>query len=291
MFLFASLKGRIVAAGERVSDKESPQSPGLMAGMAMKEFHVPAGGSLAVLALALGFASAANAQQAAPRSAPAPTAPLGFTASRASAPPPAAKYEDSVSQRSFVLDRSGDGPLLKFDDSPEVYALRATSAQRGDDFLRNDAGDLMLRVTEAGNVIAYVGAKTGAPADIAGVAAPLDAPAMTGSLTQRVKEAAANLGKMAGHDVTIFGTGAFGNDEEWASDALMMTVMGVQRADKSAHGAVQGLKSVRLVKSTMPTTTFHDGELLLGVNPLEGYAGRPSSEAVAKAIAVEKPRS
>jgi hypothetical protein len=172
-----------------------------------------------------------------------------------------------------------------------VFALRATTAQRGDNFLRNDAGDLMLRVTEAGNVIAYVGAKTGAPADIAGVAAPLDAPAMTGSLTQRVKEAAADLGKMAGHDVTIFGTAAFGSDEEWAADALMMTVMGVERADKASHGAVQGLKSVRLVKSATPTTTFHDGELLLGVNPLEGYAGRPSSEAVAKAIAVEKARS
>ncbi len=260
----------------------------------MKELHVPAGGSLAVLALALGFASTANAQQAGPRSAPAPAPPpIGFTASpsRASSPPPAAKYEDSVSQRSFVLDRSGVGPLLKFDDSPEVFALRATSAQRGDDFLRNDAGDLMLRVTEAGNVIAYLGAKTGAPADIAGIAAPLDAPAMTGSLTQRVKVAAGNLGKMAGHDVTIFGTAAFGADEEWAADALMMTVMGVERADKAAHGAVQGLKSVRLVKSATPTTTFRDGELLLGVNPLAGYAGRPSSEAVAKAIAVEKPRS
>jgi hypothetical protein len=260
--------------------------------MAMKEFHVPAGGALALLALALGFASTANAQRAVPRTVPAPSAPLGFTASasRASAPP-AAKYEDTVSQRSFVLDRSGDGPLLKFDDNPEVFALRATTAQRGDNFLRNDAGDLMLRVTEAGNVIAYVGAKTGAPADIAGVAAPLDAPAMTGSLTQRVKEAAADLGKMAGHDVTIFGTAAFGSDEEWAADALMMTVMGVERADKASHGAVQGLKSVRLVKSATPTTTFHDGELLLGVNPLEGYAGRPSSEAVAKAIAVEKARS
>jgi hypothetical protein len=259
----------------------------------MKEFHVPTGGSVALLALALGFAPTANAQQATTKSVPAPAPRMGFTAapSRASAPPPAAKYEDSVSQRSFVLDRSGDGPLLKFDDSPEVFALRATTAQRGDDFLRNDAGDLMLRVTEAGNVIAYVGAKTGAPADIAGVAAPLDAPAMTGSLTQRVKDAALTLGKMAGHDVTIFGAGAFGDDEEWAADALMMTVMGVQRADKAAHGAVLALKSVRMIKSAMPTTAFHDGELLLGVNPLEGYAGRPSSEAIAKAIAVEKPRS
>ncbi len=106
----------------------------------------------ALLVVVLGIASAATAQQAprigGPASAPAPS--LSFSSNRSAAAPPAAKYEDSVSQRSFVLDRSGDETLMKFDDSPEVYALRATTAQRGDDFLRNDAGELMLRVTEAG---------------------------------------------------------------------------------------------------------------------------------------------
>src|ERR1700748_1643764 len=94
MFLQTSLKRPIVAVGERVSNKESPQSPCLMAGMAMKEFHVPAGGAVALLALVLGFASTANAQQATTKPVPAPSPRMGFPAapSRASAPPPAAKY-------------------------------------------------------------------------------------------------------------------------------------------------------------------------------------------------------
>lgn len=291
----AALKGHAAAAGEPVSDKESPQSPGLVAGMTLKNRHAPAGGPAALfaLAMALGFAPAASAQQAPPGAAPPAPAPVlrfSSAATRGLTPPPTAKYEDSVSQRSFVLDRSGAGPLLKFDDSPEVFALRATTAQRGDDFLRNDAGDLMLRVTEAGNVIAYVGTKTGAPADIAGVAAPLNAPAMTGSLTQRVKDASAALGKIAGHDVTVFGAGAFGSDEEWAADALTMTVLGVQRANGLARAATRDLKAVRLVRADAPTATFQGGELVLGVNPAAGYAGRPSSEVIANAIGVGKAR-
>lgn len=235
----------------------------------------------AVLAVAAGVPFGANAQQP-----PPPT--LSFSNSRATSIPPAAKYEDSVSQRSFVLDRSGDETLMKFDDSPEVYALRATTAQRGDDFLRNDAGELMLRVTEQGNVIAYVGAKTGAPADIAGAAAPLNAPAMSGSLTQSVKDAAESLSKIAGHDVTIFGAGEFASDEEWAADALTMTVLGVERANGLAHTAAQGLKAVRLDRAGAATATYKDGELVLGVNPDAGYAGRPSSEAIANAITAKR---
>ncbi|MBU6318119.1 MAG: DUF4908 domain-containing protein [Alphaproteobacteria bacterium] len=249
-------------------------------------------GVLALFGAGVGEASAQQAarpQSSSPSSSPRSDASaLSLSALRRAVNPGAAKYEDTVSQRSFVLDRSGDEPLIKFEDSPEVYALRSTTAQRGDAFLRSDAGDLILRVTELGNVISYLGNKDGAPADIAGAAAPLDAPAMPASLTDRVKEAAAHLSEMVGRDVTIFGAGAFSRQEAWASDALMVAVLGMERAVKVSPTDARRLTAVRLLRASQPRAVFSEGELVLELNPQEGYAGRPSSEAIAEAMTVSR---
>jgi hypothetical protein len=231
----------------------------------------------------------ALAQQSARPGQPTPpqrpdASALNMSIIRRAASPGAAKYEDTVSQRSFVLDRSGDEPLIKFDDSPEVYALRASNAQRGDAFLRSDAGDLILRVTELGNVISYLGDKEGAPADMAGAASPLDAPPMPASLTDRVKEAASRLSASVGRDVTIFGAAAFSRQEAWAADALMVTVLGLERAMRASPAAARRLVTVRLARAVEPRAVFADGELVLELNPDEGYAGRPSSESIAEAM-------
>ncbi len=192
----------------------------------------------------------------------------------------ARRYEDTASRRAFILDRRGDEVLLKFEDSPEVYVLRATTAQRGDAFLRSADGKLVLRVTEMGNVISYVGNKDGAPAAMAAVASPLDAPAMTDSLTEAVQDTANRLSELADRDVTVFGSGAFVQDERWVVDALTVAAIGVERSGNYAHK----LKTVRLVRSETPDVEFRDGELVIGVDPREGYAGRPSSDAVTAAM-------
>jgi len=285
----APLKDRIVTVWERLSNKKSPQSTCLLAGMTMKEFHAPAGGLSALMAaaaIAFGFAPAAAAQQVKP-AAPAPAASMNYTKSRAAAPPGVARYEDMATQRSFTLDLSGGDALMKFDDSPEVYVLRGTSAQRGDTIFRSDAGELMLRVTEQDNVISYLGDKDGAPADIVGVVTSLNGRPMTASLTQGLKDAAQRLSRLAGHDVTIFGTGEFANSEEWIADALMVMVFGVERANAMASKSATKLQGVRIVRAKTPQAVFKDGQLVLGVNPSEGYAGRPSSEAIANALTVK----
>jgi Domain of unknown function (DUF4908) len=214
--------------------------------MTMKEFHAPAGGLLALMAaaaLVVGDAPTAIAQQVKP-AAPAPAASMNYTKSRAAAPPGVARYEDMATQRSFTLDLSGGDALMKFDDSPEVYVLRGTTAQRGDTIFRSDAGELMLRVTEQDNVISYLGDKDGAPADIVGVVTSLNGRPMTASLTRGLKDAAQRLSRLAGHDVTIFGTGEFANSEEWIADALMDGVWrrarqrdGVHERDETARRA------------------------------------------------------
>jgi hypothetical protein len=281
------LKGRIVARGATLSNKELPQSARLLAGMTMKEFRVPAGLSVAFAALAsaaMGFAAPASAQQ----QPSAPSAAFAPTGSGRAAAQAATRYEDATSQRSFVLEQRGKEAIVKFEDSQEVMVLQAVPAQRGDTFLQNDAGENMFRRTEQGNLISYVDNKDGAPASMAGYAAPLSAPPMAASLNEMRVNTAAKLAKLAGHDVTIFGTAEFAKYEAWAAEALTNVVRGVERANGPAGRVATKLNAVRMTPAKSATVSFKDGELLLGVNPAEGYLGRPSSDQIALAMSAAR---
>src|SRR3989344_2510936 len=50
----------------------------------------------------------------------------------------------------FILDRTQPVPMLKFEDSPEVWALAPNPAPRGDTIYKNDLGEPVLRVTRLG---------------------------------------------------------------------------------------------------------------------------------------------
>jgi hypothetical protein len=78
----------------------------------------------------------------------------------------------------FTLDRSGPSPLMRFDGDNEIMVLRASQGPRGDEFLKTDNGQLVLRVTSIGGVTVYTSANdNGAPAAMAGPARPLAMPA------------------------------------------------------------------------------------------------------------------
>jgi hypothetical protein len=276
----------MLSHGKRVYDKKPPLSAGLLEGMTVIDIRAlrRLGAALALTAITAGF-SPALAQQ------PAPGAPaMGFSNSMTQRPAgsPAAKYEDAATQRSFVMQRSGDMTLMKYDDSPEVLALRANSAQRGDDFLRTDAGRVIARVTEQGNMIVYPSGNTnGVPADRIGVASPFNTPPMPASLTSATKDTAQRLSKIVGHEVTMFGAGEFSSQSAWAADAMMVVVRGVERAMKETPQAAKNLRAVNMKPAKTAIAAFgNDGELEIGVNPAQGYAGRPSSEAIAQAMQV-----
>lgn len=275
------LNGPIVAVGAHHKNKESPLSACLLAGMMVKELHAHAGRSaalVAIAAIAVGFAAPAFAQQQPPAS--------GVAQSRASTAPSAGatRYTDLASDQSFVFEERGRGALLQREGSDEVMPLQAVPAQRGDVFYKTDSGEVMLRKTEAGNMVSFIGNKNGAPADIAGRAAPLDAPPMPASLNELRQQSAARLSRVAGHEVTIFGTSEFADGEEWAADALRNVELGVESANGLAGRVASKLNAVRLVRSKAPSVTFKDGELILGVNPDQGYLGRVSSDAVSNAL-------
>jgi hypothetical protein len=93
-------------------------------------------------------------------------------------PAPHAEKFITLGREGFTLDRSGPAPLMQFDGADEVMVLRASQGPRGDEFLKTDKGQLVLRVTSIGGVTVYTSANdNGAPAAIAGPARPLAAPA------------------------------------------------------------------------------------------------------------------
>ena len=101
-------------------------------------------------------------------------------------------------------------------------------------------------------------------------------------------DAKAKLTKLAGHDVTIFGTAEFAKYEAWAAEALSNVVRGVERANGPAGRVATKLNAVRLAPAKSATVSFKDGDLVLGVNPAQGYLGLPSSDQVALAISAAR---
>ncbi len=55
----------------------------------------------------------------------------------------------------FILDRSQKRPLLKFSDSPEVWALSPSRGPRGDVIYANDLGEPLLRATKLGGMTVF----------------------------------------------------------------------------------------------------------------------------------------
>jgi len=249
----------------------------------VKELRAPAGLAriiAAIAAISLGFAGTATAQQQA-----APSTSMNQQARQAAG---ATRYTDLANDQSFVVEERGRGALMQFEGSKEVIPLQAVPAPRGDTVLKSDSGEVVLRKTEAGNMVSFIGNKNGGPADVVGRAASLNAPTMPASLDELRKQSAARLSRMAGHEVTIFGTAEFANNEEWAADALTNVEIGVERANGPAGRVASKLLAVRLVPAKVQSVTFKDGELLLGVNPAQGYAGRPSSDAISNALTASR---
>jgi hypothetical protein len=219
---------------------------------------------------------------------PPPPPTFATTRSKAALKPAegGTRYMDMGSDKGvgFILEQRGSSVLLQVEGSNEILSLQAIPGPRGDTFLVDDRGRTVLRVTSGGNVLSYLGNPTGAPADPAGMVAPLSKPPMTASLDAMRARAASELTRLAGHEVTIWGTQAFASHETWAADALNNVVIGVKDANGVAGKAASRLDKVTLVPAKTPRVSFKDGELKLEVNPADEWGGRVSSDAISNVL-------
>jgi hypothetical protein len=203
-------------------------------------------------------------------------------------PPPVARYAPDGGD-DFILDRSVDPPLLRFDDSQEIWVLQAQPGPRGDIIYRNDVGEPVLRATRLGGLTVFTpDHPDGAAAALAGEArairpAPVPSP---GALLQRLAQASARCSHAVQRlvvfdapDVTPDSAPLIADAATIVSDAIGELV----RRSVTARGLTKLLK-VQLLPGRKPAASMKDAVLQVVVAPRLGVAGRPSSRRISIAL-------
>ncbi|HWW27986.1 MAG TPA: DUF4908 domain-containing protein, partial [Caulobacter sp.] len=68
--------------------------------------------------------------------------------------PPIARYVAETGD-AFILDRAAPQPLLKFENSSEVWVLSPQPAPRGDTIYKNELGEPVLRASKLGGMTLF----------------------------------------------------------------------------------------------------------------------------------------
>lgn len=194
------------------------------------------------------------------------------------------------SGQGFVLDRSESTPLLRFDRSVETWALRPTPAPRGDVLYRNDAGELVLRVTADGGMTLYTKrVPAGSPVTLSGPGESLTPPTLGpvqlfNLMARRSALVSAALGRLV--EINLSGE----KSEALSVDALIVTTDAVVRMARSAtaRGYLARLRSITIVEGDRVSAVYSRGDLRITVDPDRGPAGRPSSARIINAFADEQ---
>lgn len=243
--------------------------------------------SLTIAALVV-MAASAHAQQMPHSLREALLGHKGATEARRVAAPPVARYV-SESGGGFVFDLAAPRPLMKFDNSAEVWVLSPQSASRGDVIYRNDLGEPVLRVTKLGGVIVFTDdAPMGAAAAVSGRASSIQPPAIMSFsvFVQRVRLATARASRAAQHDIE-FSTVEDVRPETsvLAADSATVVAEAFERmARKGDRSLIAKVFRVLLAEGRKPAAALKDGALTITYSPDQGLAGRPSSKRIIKVM-------
>jgi hypothetical protein len=197
--------------------------------------------------------------------------------------PPVGRYV-SEDGDVFILDMSQGGPpLLKFENSFEVWALRAQPGPRGDTIYKNDLGEAMLRATRLGGLTVFTDDHPGGEAAaVAGPGSPLRLlPLDSQALFDRLIQASARVSRAIRRGIP-FEAEATPTSSALIADAAMVTSDAMVRMSKkpNAHRLLDRILKVRLIAGRKAGATIDQGVLQVTVAPPMGLAGRPSSERI-----------
>ena len=183
----------------------------------------------------------------------------------------------------FVLDLSQPHPLLKYDNSLEVWALRPQPGPRGDMIYKNDLGEPMVRATRLGGITIFTqDHPAGEAAAVAGAGLPLRLAALgPQALAERLLQASARASHAA-RRLIPFEAEATPASSALIADAALVTSEAVVRMTRRAdvHRLLDKVLKVRLVSGRKPQVEIEQGVLEVTVSPPDGLAGRPSSERI-----------
>jgi|GEM_PF-1060510 hypothetical protein len=219
-------------------------------------------------------------------------------ADRGLAAPPVARYSSGDSSV-FILDRSSGVPLLKFDDSPEVWVLQPTPGPRGDVIYKNDVGEPILRATRLGGLTLFsTGAPGGEAVAMVGGAEDLQPPPFMAPNTvfQHMLQASSRASRAAQHLITFDAVEVTPDTAPVFADAATAAAEAVITLSRRDDGRAflrhldkmqfqPGSRSGAAVASPDGGAHVH---IQVFVDPAEGIAGRPSSERLVRAALAGK---
>jgi hypothetical protein len=205
------------------------------------------------------------------------------TDGRQTAAPPVARYV-SEDGDVFVVDLSQPRPLLKYDNSFEVWALKPQQGPRGDTIYKNDLGEPVLRFTRLGGLTIFTDDHpAGEAAAVAGATNPLRLiPLGPQALAERLLQASARASRAA-RRLIPFEAEATPASSALIADAAMVTSEAVVRIARrvDARRLLDRIMKVRLQAGRKAQATLDQaGVLEVTVNPPLGLGGRPSSELI-----------
>ncbi len=192
---------------------------------------------------------------------------------------------------SFVLDRSSPRPLLKFENSPEIWVLQPTRGPRGDMIYRNDLGEPMIRATRIGGMTVFTENRPdGAAAALESASPPIRLTALSpAGLFQRFYQASVRASRAAQHEVK-FETREDAEPSTAAAVADAAMVASEALADMagrpSARRVLTRIDDVLIAQGARPAATLQGRVLVVTIVASQGVFGRPSSRRIERATGV-----
>lgn len=200
--------------------------------------------------------------------------------------PPIARYVSGDGDR-FIIDRTGSVALMRFENSEEVWALRATPAPSGDTIYKNDIGETILRSSRLGGLTLFTTHSPGGePAQLVG-AAPASRPnhVSTQALAQLLQSSMLRVARASG--LPQFKMHAEGEGEPFLyADTIVVTTDTLLKMASLREGRpyVRRIREVYIHPGSRMDARLRNGVLEVILSPHDGIAGRPSSSRIAKAI-------
>lgn len=244
-----------------------------------------------LLAFSLAAASAAAGPVAAQARFTQGTGSLFNGRGQAEIAPPVAKYV-AADDRAFVLDRSSRTPLLKFEDSQEVWVLRPAPGPRGDVIYKDDLGRQVVRASRMGGMTLFTTDRpSGMPAALAGQAVSIrpvaiSPQALLGHFVRQAVRASRSAGRKIRFETESDATPA--TSTLFAEAATIAAEAVVRSASRPGGDRLVGrLRRVSFVEGLQPAAAVHGEVLRITVAPQYGHAGRPSSERIVRSMAAD----
>lgn len=188
----------------------------------------------------------------------------------------------------FIIDRTNRNEiLLKFDNSDEVWKLNSVFGSRGDEFLLNDIGETIVRITSLGGVTYYRQKDNkGSPASSRGKTRPIARLENVRTITLQNPQTIIDNTISRFHDAN-YSINRVDIDQSLPQALVKDTINRVFDAYSNCgqsnlpRGTIKTLAIKRTVQNYV---TIRGNRLEIGVTPGIDYSGRPSSRAIQKAI-------